>query len=399
MNERELRNLLLQHPLPDEHMAEERTWDVTRGAFAVREPVKRPRRIPWRTLLVLALAGGIIAVGLSSAGSTISNWVRDNVGREKVVRVPAPSALVKLPAPGRVLVVSNNGVWVVSQDGGRRFLGRYEGATWSPRGQYVAVWDAKQIVTLDPNVTSGFHWARPAPNILGVRWSPSGFRVAYVTGHALHVVVGNNTGDKVLAGSVALVPPAWRPGSEEVLAYADPSGRVNVVETDSVKTEWRTPVAPPPIALGWTDDGKQLVALAPHSLRVFTDPGKLAAAAEIPKSQGVATSLAVRSGSHDIAYSVYSPATGRGAVMLFDGKSSRELFSGAGRFDNLAWSPDGRLLLVPWRAADELLFVPAGRGRVVAYSSVASQFNHGTSGGGNFPQVDGWCCSAAFSRG
>ena len=66
----------------------------------------------------------------------------------------------------------------------------------------------------------------------------------------------------------------------------------------------------------------------------------------------------------------------------------RVLFRGTGEFRQLAWSPDGRWLLVTWPTADQWIFVRvAGRRRIVAVSAITRQF-----GGGAFPSVAGWCC-------
>ena len=64
----------------------------------------------------------------------------------------------------------------------------------------------------------------------------------------------------------------------------------------------------------------------------------------------------------------------------------RQLFQGG--VDGLAWSRDGRRLLLAWRDADEwLLLGPGGRVRRAL---------HGVSGelgsAGGFPRVAGWCC-------
>jgi hypothetical protein len=64
----------------------------------------------------------------------------------------------------------------------------------------------------------------------------------------------------------------------------------------------------------------------------------------------------------------------------------RQLFQGG--VDGLAWSRDGRRLLLGWRDADEwLLLGPGGRVRRAL---------HGVSGelgaAGGFPSVAGWCC-------
>jgi hypothetical protein len=62
------------------------------------------------------------------------------------------------------------------------------------------------------------------------------------------------------------------------------------------------------------------------------------------------------------------------------------VFSGAGRLDDLAWSPDGAWLLVSWPNADQWLFIgSAGIRRLRAYSGITRQF-----GMGSFPIVVGW---------
>ena len=70
--------------------------------------------------------------------------------------------------------------------------------------------------------------------------------------------------------------------------------------------------------------------------------------------------------------------------------AGRVIFRGTGSFGDLAWSPDGRWLLVTWPTADQWVFVRVtGPRRIVAVSNVTRQF-----GGGAFPRIAGWCCSA-----
>ena len=105
MNEKDVRRLLLSLPVPDEQRAEERTWDTVRRAFGDHEPVPARRRQPWKLLAVAVAAAALIGVAVSPVGSEIGGWIRDKVGRERVVGVtPAKPALVALPASGRLLV-------------------------------------------------------------------------------------------------------------------------------------------------------------------------------------------------------------------------------------------------------------------------------------------------------
>ena len=59
----------------------------------------------------------------------------------------------------------------------------------------------------------------------------------------------------------------------------------------------------------------------------------------------------------------------------------RPLFTAPGRLSGLAWSPDGRWLLTSLPAADQWIFV--GRGRVLAVSHIARQFD-------GISSLDGW---------
>jgi hypothetical protein len=64
----------------------------------------------------------------------------------------------------------------------------------------------------------------------------------------------------------------------------------------------------------------------------------------------------------------------------------RQLFQGD--VDGLAWSRDGRRLLLAWRDADQwLLLGPNGRVRRVLHGVSADL---GAAGG--FPRLAGWCC-------
>ena len=285
MKEKDLRNLLLEQPLPDEHIAEERSWDAVRAAFLAREPVPRERHVPWRLLIAAAIVAAGIAIGVSPAGSEVADWVRDKLGRDRVASVaPAePVVAPPLPAPGRLLVAAPNGVWVVNEDGGKRRLGAYDGATWSPNGLFVGAWTERELVALDPAVTDGLHWTVSQRGISEARWAPSGFRVAYLARSALRVVIGNGDNDRELAAPVARVAPAWRPGAQHVVAYSDRLGRVIAVDVDSGENLFRTARAPVPVALGWTAESQQLVVLTEQQLRMFRAPRTLVRAIEIPR--------------------------------------------------------------------------------------------------------------------
>jgi hypothetical protein len=222
-------------------------------------------------------------------------------------------------------------------------------------------------------------------------WSASGFHVAYRSGAALRVVAANGTGDRRLARPVAPVEPAWRPGEAELVAYADPQGRVVVTDPETGEPEWRTGAGAPVVALAWAARGDRLAVLGESRIRLFDVPATLRVTLALPDDTEGA-GLAARPGGRDFAYAAFSPRSGRTSVYLLDGRTgaSRLLFAGAGRFRELVWSPDGRHLLLGWAAADEWLFVPASREGQVEVVASAGQV---LGGGTGFPEPLGWCCT------
>jgi hypothetical protein len=124
--------------IPGEYDARRRTWEVVHAAYLEREAVSWPRRHV-RSLALTAAVVAIVAATVTPPGRSVVNSIRDAVGREKVAGVRnAQRELVRLPAPGRLLVQSPRAAWVVQQDGSRRRLGPYRDVAWSPHGLFVA---------------------------------------------------------------------------------------------------------------------------------------------------------------------------------------------------------------------------------------------------------------------
>ena len=114
--------------------------------------------------------------------------------------------------------------------------------------------------------------------------------------------------------------------------------------------------------------------------------------------------IALPAGVHRLAISPTGPAavttrsaSGQTAIVLIHPQhpwlAPRTIFRGAGRFNGLAWSPDGTWLLASWAGADQWVFINIGIRsgaikRVQAVSSIARQF-----GAGDAPTLAGWCCS------
>jgi len=353
--------------------AEERAWRVVRAAFEQREPAPRERR-PWKPALVLAAAAAVAGVVASPPGRAVLGSIREAVGVER-----AQPALFSLPAPGSLLVQSSSGPWVVRADGSKRRLGEWREASWSPFGRYVVAAREHELAALEPNGDVRWSLARRAVRFPRWHGTQVDTRIAYLAGSRLHVVAGDGTGDVDAGGLPAAAPvaPAWRPGLPFLVAYADTRGRVYAYELRGA-LRWRSAPVPGVRRLEWSSDGALLLALGRGKL-VLLGGGK-----PLAVRFGRFAAAAFRPGTHEVSF--IRSRGGAGEVVL----GRRVLFRGTGDFRDLAWSPDGRWLLVTWPTADQWVFVRVARPRrILAVSDVTRQF-----GGGAFPKVTGWCCSS-----
>jgi hypothetical protein len=357
-------------PIPDG--AEERAWQVVRAAFDERMPA--PRRRSWRPLALVAAAAAVAVAAVSPPGRAVLDSLRETVGVER-----AQPALFSLPASGRLLVSSSSGAWVVDAGGGKRRLGDWREASWSPFGRFVVASRRNELAALEPDGDVRWTLARRAAH--GARWggTRTDTRIAYLSGSSLRVVAGDGTGDRRVARGVA-VAPAWRPGAAHVLAYLR-SGILRVIDVDRGRRLWPPRPAPGATALEWVAD--RLLVLAPGRLRVYDAAGK-----QVAGVTGRFAEAALGPGARSLAVVRTAAGTSSVDVVSRDG-AARRVFAGAGTLADVAWSPDGRWLLVTWRDADQWVFVRVRGGlRIRAVSDVARQFDSG-----RFPRVATWCCS------
>jgi hypothetical protein len=355
--------------IPGEQHARERAWTVASAAFAERRPVNGRRRM-WRPAIAVVAVVAALAAVLSPPGRAVLDEIRDAVGVEH----PQP-ALFSLPAPGRLLVASDAGIWVVQQDGSKRLLGPYREASWSPFGRFVVAASENELAALEPD--GGVRWTLARPGVRSPRWtgSETDTRIAYL-GRQPRVVAGDGSGDEPLcAASVRRVAPAWRPQAQLAVALTAPSGAVYVVDLDGCLRRW---TSSPTRArrLEWSSDGARLLVIGSEGLRVLD--GRTGEVVARPRG----ADAAFHPGTHELARIETRDDTS--AVVL----GARTLFRGAGELRGLAWSPDGRWLLVGWPAADQWVLVRADGGRRIrAVSNVSEQFRSRS-----FPRVEGWCC-------
>jgi hypothetical protein len=357
----DLRRLLERAEIPGEHEARERAWQVVRAAHAEREAAPRPlRRLA--PAIALGLAAVVVAVAFTPPGQAVVETVRKAIGVES-----AEEALFSLPAPGRLLVVSDAGAWVVGEDGSKRFLGDFREAAWSPFGRFVVAVRPNELVALEPD--GDVRWKLARRRVSSPRWGGTltDTRIAYVSGGTARVVVGDGTGDRALGPGSAL---AWRPGAQHVLAIAA-ARRIRAVDADTGRALWTAGVAGAR-ELAWSADGRLLLAITSRGLQRVSSAGVLLGGID----RGV-TAAAFAPRGHALA------VLRRTGNVTVDGEVR---FRATGSFRDLTWSPDGGWLAVGWVDADQLVFVrAAGPRRLEAAANLSRQFDS-TS----FVSLAGW---------
>ena len=388
----DVRRSLRSAPVPDEEGAAERAWSVVRVAFVEREPVSWPRRHA-RLLLAAAIVVAIVAAAVTPPGRAVVGSLRDAIGREKVVGVRgAEPALFRLPTGGQVLVNSRVGPWIVQPNGSKRLLHGWTAARWSPSAKYVVATRGHEVAALTPRGDVRWSLARRG-RVTGASWSFEGFRVAYLNGTQLRLVIGNGESDHMLVPRVRPVPPAWRPvGPKHVLAYVDPIGGVHVIDADTRRAvgDFR---AERPQELLWSADGAMIAARSRGLVSVFRPDGT-AIASISRRTLGAPPSIPAAAFSprgHTLAFASYDARANRSSISLVPLASglARRLYTGPGHFTGLSWSPDGKWLLVAWPDANQLLFLRTrGPQKARAVSDIRRQFQ------GGFPDLAGWCCAA-----
>jgi hypothetical protein len=370
-------------PAPGEREAGDRSWDIVRDAY--EERIRVPRKRDWRPIAIAAAAAVVVAGAVTPPGHAVFGSLRDAVRGEP----NAAPALFSLPtAHTRLLVNSGQGAWVVQSDGSKRLLDGYRDASWSPHGLYLIALNGNELRALEPN--GDVHWSIGRPGVAGPSWSNEGTgdeRVSYLAHSTLRVIGGDGRGDRALARGVARVAPAWRPRTH-VLAYVDDAGKVVVRSADTGAIQWRSAAQQQPNALEWSGDGLYLLARGRSSLTVFSYTGRQRLTPLGPGAAPV-VDAAFLPLSHALAF--VQRAAGRSSVWFYpqltpEATAARRVFTGAGDFDRIAWSPDARWLLLSWRSADQWLFIRSAAVRkVIPVSGIEEAF-------GLDAVPAGWCC-------
>jgi hypothetical protein len=358
---------------------EERAWEVVRRAYEERTPAPR-RRNRLTLALVPAVAAAVTVAALSPPGHAVFQRVREAVGVEH-----AASELGALPARGQLLVVApgRGGAWLVDQDGLRRSLGAYDDVQWSPHGLFVVATRPGALVALDPQ--GKVRWVLPAARPQLPRWegTRTDTRIAYLTSGGLRVVAGDGTGDRLLDAHVAHVAPAWDPARLHAVAYV--AGSTVVLRTAAGKLVWRARPGVVPTGLAWSSDGRFLAVSSAHRIAVLNASGRLVHTVSLLGATRL--SAAFEPGTHRLAVSIRLARRSEIRLVDLDRLGPEPLlFAGPGVFGDVAWSPDGAWLLVPWPTANQWLFVHGTRVRAVG--NIRAQFGPAAQLGGR------WCCTS-----
>jgi hypothetical protein len=383
VSEERIRRALQSVAPPGELDAERRAWALVKAAFESRERLGRRWRPRWTIAAAAAALAGAVALAATPAGPAVVDAVRDVFGSDD-----ASTGLRSLPAPGRLLVSTADGVWVVRQDGSKRRLGDYAAGSWSPAGKFVVVTDERHVVAVEPD-SGDVRWSLTRNAVADARWMPgSGTRVAYRSGSTLRLVDGDGTDDRLLVRRARPVAPAWRAAHENELAYVDRPGAVRLVDVASGNVLWRRR-AGPVVGLAWSADGARLAVVGPRRLEVLSAGGDLLAAVPLP---GGARAVAAAYSPREPTLAVLLVGADASEIALLRGRRLSDFQRNPGRLASLAWSPDGRLLLVGWESADEWLFLPVAGGRPRAVGEIAAEFAPGEEAV-DYPRIEGWVSS------
>lgn len=393
MSARRVEQRLRSARAPGELDAANRSADVVRAGFTAREPRPAARGLRGRITVAVAIALLAAALVLSPAGAKVAHFVGDAFDGPGVRH--AKPALVSLPARGRLLVDSRAGSWIVQHDGSKRLLGPFHDPTWSPHGLFVAAVRGRELLAIDPKGNVRWSLARDGAVAMPA-WSRDGFRIAYRSGGALRVVAGDGTGDRLVARRTEAVRPAWRPGTRHLVAFLA-SQQVRLVDADSGRVRWSTTVFNTGGQLEWAPDGHTLVVAGPLGLRLLDARGHVVRTLESPPGW-LLRNIAVSPHGDSLALVRQEAGSGRSEVlrMRLGGRRSapQRLFTGAGRIDEVEWSPDARWLLLAWRDANQWLFVRSSAARGLrAYAGIAAAFDPRHPHAAGFPAAAGWCCS------
>jgi hypothetical protein len=393
MTEHELRELLRNARLDLDPRSEERAWQVVRGSYQSL-PARRVHWNPRRAIgavACIALAATLALATVDAPRQAVAHWFRDTFGLS-----PQPHAAPMrggLPGGGRLLVETSSGPWLVAADGTRSYLGGYTGAAWSPHSRYVVVWRGTELAAL--NLAGVPQWELTAPGaISAARWSPDGYRIAFLADGGLHVVAGDSTGEHTLRAVAAPVPPAWQPqtGNAHRLTFVTPSGAVEQIDADSGAALWRAHSPAPVRRLVWSPDGRRLLVLGAHELAEYTTAGRLITTVTPSPAATIGNAAFISAERFAL---IIRPPLGRpdSIEVLNTGThpAPAVLYTGIEQLSDLDASPGHQWLLAASRSADQWIFIRVSApAKLLATSGITAEFQRHTKARAGYPRLAGW---------
>ncbi|HEY6762241.1 MAG TPA: hypothetical protein VI318_22265 [Baekduia sp.] len=381
--------------VPGEEQARRRALAVARAALEDRPEVRSsaPRLRALTVVVGAVVVVAVVALGLTAPGRAAAEWVgshlseltgRDSQPARRATAPPAPYA--HLPGGGRLLAVDDQGVFAFGiGPAPRQLLGRVDTAAWSPHGRFAIAVRGIELIAVDLHGRRRWSHAERVA-IRWPVWSPSGFRVAYVTGtqrggRAIHVIAGDGTNPHVLAGS-GRTRPVWQPGvaPAERLATVDAANRVVLRDADSGRALWRARMVRAPRALAFTPDGRRLLVLERD--RVLTLDAatgrRRAATRRTPDIINIAIAPRPDHAGYALLRRRLAPVRQTEVVL---GRSV--VLADPGRIRSIAFSPHG-----DWLAADR-----AGvDGWDLVHLDATTVDRSRTLAAGRGARLSGWCC-------
>ena len=364
--------------VPDAEAAEARVRDLVLTAFVEREPVRRRRPVR----LTAALAAVAAAISRCRAQPARPRSRRPDPSgrrcRERRSRRSSGSQPTVAYSSRRARRLGRRveRLEALAPPATGRRAGRCSAGTWSQPARTSSRRSSRTATSAgrSPAGTCAAH-AGPVPR--------RDTRIAYLSAGSLRVVGGDGSNDRPLRTTVSPVAPAWRGGRGFVVTYVDAGGRRRDRGRGATSGAVAQTVRRAVLQLAWSTDGRRLVVRRADRVDVLTRDGSLFTGFRPDGSRVTAAALRARTHENTHAF-----ARAGEAEVVHVGEGGGRLFAGAGRFSELAWSPDGRWLLVGWPTADQWVFVRADGRRIRAVSNVSGQFRSRT-----FPRIEGWCCA------
>jgi hypothetical protein len=392
VTEPELRALLRDAPLDLDPRSEQRAWHAVRSAYQPR-PARRPGWTARRRVAALAGVALVVVVALGTVTAprqAVARWLRDAFGLS--AQPHTSRGLGGLPGGGRLLVETATGPWLVAADGSRHNLGTYTGAAWSPHSLYVVVWRGAELAAL--NLAGVRQWELSAPGeISAARWSPDGYRIAFLAGGALDVVAGDSSAQHTLSNAAAPVPPAWQPqsGSAHHLTFVTRAGAIKQVDADTGAAIWTAHPSRPTRQLVWSPSGHVLLVLGARGLSEYTSAGRLLTRFA---PSGATVESAAFTSPRAFALVIHPRAGRPDSIELLSTGSTpapKILYTGLERLSALNASPNHQWVIAASPSADQWIFIRVRRpARILASTNITNAFPRPSKTTATFPQLAGW---------